>query len=99
MTTNKRLDRGRGTRLGARERGRRGQRARRPRRRGGRVYAELPTRGIALTKQLFDHGDTATLEEQLALEARLQQEATQTADFAEGVTAFAEKRPPKFTGS
>ena len=63
------------------------------------TYAELPTRGIALTKQLFDHGDTATLEEQLALEARFQQEATQTADFAEGVTAFAEKRPPKFTGA
>ena len=64
-----------------------------------RVYAELPTRAIALTKQLFDHGDTATLEEQLALEARFQQEATQTADFAEGVAAFAEKRPPKFTGA
>lgn len=64
-----------------------------------RSYAERPTRGIALTKQLFDHGDTATLEEQLALEARFQQEATQTADFAEGVAAFSEKRPPKFSGS
>jgi 2-(1,2-epoxy-1,2-dihydrophenyl)acetyl-CoA isomerase len=63
------------------------------------TYAGLPTRGIALTKRLFDHGDTATLEEQLALEAQLQQEATQTADFIEGVTAFAEKRPPKFTGA
>ena len=63
------------------------------------TYAELPTRGIALTKQLFDHGDTATLEEQLALEARFQQEATQTADFAECVAAFTEKRPPKFTGA
>jgi len=63
------------------------------------IYAGLPTRGIALTKQLFDHGDTATLEEQLALEAQLQQEATGTADFAEGVAAFIEKRPPHFTGA
>ena len=64
-----------------------------------KTYAGLPTRGIALTKHLFDHADTATLEEQLALEARLQQEATGTADFAEGVAAFVEKRPPKFTGA
>ena len=63
------------------------------------TYAGLPTRGIALTKQLFDHGDTATLEEQLAFEAQLQQEATGTADFAEGVAAFIEKRPPHFTGA
>jgi len=63
------------------------------------IYAGLPTRGIALTKQLFDHGDTATLEEQLAFEAQLQQEATRTADFAEGVAAFVEKRPAKFTGA
>ena len=63
------------------------------------IYAGLPTRGIALTKQLFDHGDTATLEEQLAFEAQLQQEATGTADFAEGVAAFVEKRSPRFTGA
>jgi 2-(1,2-epoxy-1,2-dihydrophenyl)acetyl-CoA isomerase len=63
------------------------------------IYAGLPTRGIALTKRLFDHGDTATLEEQLALEAQFQQQATRTADFAEGVAAFIEKRPPRFTGA
>jgi len=63
------------------------------------IYAGLPTRGIALTKRLFDHGDTATLEEQLALEAQFQQVATGTSDFAEGVAAFVEKRPPKFTGA
>ena len=61
-------------------------------------YAELPTRGIGLTKRLFDHADTATLDEQLEMEAQLQAAAAQTGDFREGVTAFLEKRPPKFTG-
>lgn len=62
------------------------------------AYAAAPTRGIAMTKRLFDHAQTATLEEQLALEAELQTAATKTADFIEGVTAFLEKRPPGFTG-
>lgn len=62
-------------------------------------YAGLPTRGVGLTKRLFEHAYDATLEEQLALEAELQQAATQTADFAEGVQAFLEKREPRFSGS
>jgi 2-(1,2-epoxy-1,2-dihydrophenyl)acetyl-CoA isomerase len=62
-------------------------------------YAGLPTRGVGLTKRLFEHAYDATLEEQLALEAELQQAATETADFAEGVQAFLEKRPPRFSGS
>jgi 2-(1,2-epoxy-1,2-dihydrophenyl)acetyl-CoA isomerase len=61
-------------------------------------YAALPTRGIGLTKRLFEHAYTASLDEQLELEAALQQEATGTADFAEGVAAFIEKRPPEFRG-
>jgi 2-(1,2-epoxy-1,2-dihydrophenyl)acetyl-CoA isomerase len=63
------------------------------------AWAELPTRAVALTKRLFESAHSATLEEQLALEAELQQEAMQTADFAEGVAAFLEKRPASFTGS
>jgi 2-(1,2-epoxy-1,2-dihydrophenyl)acetyl-CoA isomerase len=61
-------------------------------------YAEQPTRGIGLTKRLFEHAYGASLDGQLELEAALQQEATGTADFAEGVTAFLEKRPPRFRG-
>src|SRR4051812_29942147 len=61
-------------------------------------YASLPTRGIGMTKRLFDHATTATLDEQLELEAQLQAAATQTDDFREGVAAFLEKRDPKFTG-
>jgi 2-(1,2-epoxy-1,2-dihydrophenyl)acetyl-CoA isomerase len=62
------------------------------------TYAAAPTRGIALTKRLFDHAENATLDEQLDLEARLQKEATGTDDFREGVAAFLEKRPPQFAG-
>src|SRR3954470_22337263 len=63
------------------------------------LYASMPTRGVGMTKRLFDHADTSTLEEQLELEAQLQAAATQTADFREGVQAFLEKRAPDFTGS
>ena len=62
------------------------------------TYAELPTRGIGMTKRLFDHADTATLDEQLEMESQLQAAAAQTEDFHEGVNAFLEKCPPKFTG-
>ncbi len=61
-------------------------------------YAALPTRAIGMTKRLFDHADTATLEEQLELEAQLQTAASGTEDFREGVAAFLEKRPPSFSG-
>jgi 2-(1,2-epoxy-1,2-dihydrophenyl)acetyl-CoA isomerase len=62
------------------------------------TYASLPTRAIGMTKRLFDHADTATLEEQLELEAQLQAAAVRTDDFREGVAAFVEKRAPSFSG-
>ena len=61
--------------------------------------AELPTRGIGMTKRLLDHAHDATLEEQLEREAQLQAAATQTEDFREGVAAFLEKRPARFRGA
>lgn len=61
-------------------------------------WAALPTRALGLMKRLFEHVHDSSLEGQLALEASCQQEATATSDFAEGVAAFLDKRPARFTG-
>jgi 2-(1,2-epoxy-1,2-dihydrophenyl)acetyl-CoA isomerase len=62
------------------------------------LYAAMPTRAVGMTKRLFDHADTSTLDEQLDMEAQLQAVAAQSDDFREGVNAFLEKRPPSFSG-
>ena len=58
-----------------------------------------PTAAIGLTKQLIGRSLESSLDEQLDEEARLQAIAAAGDDFAEGVAAFLEKRPPRFTGS
>lgn len=60
--------------------------------------AAMPTRGIGLTKRGLNAALANDLDSQLALEEELQREAGRTADYAEGVRAFVEKRTPKFTG-
>jgi 2-(1,2-epoxy-1,2-dihydrophenyl)acetyl-CoA isomerase len=60
--------------------------------------AQLPTKGIVLTKQLINQSFNNTLEQQLAAEKHHQVEAGNTADFKEGVAAFLEKRKPQFKG-
>lgn len=62
-------------------------------------WASRPTRAIAELKRLLDQAHHVTLEEQLANEAVAQQRCVESADFAEGVAAFLEKRDPRFSGS
>lgn len=60
--------------------------------------AAMPTRAIGLIKQAFMHGATSDFGTQLALERELQREAGTSADAREGIKAFQEKRPPRFSG-
>ena len=60
--------------------------------------AALPTKAIGMTKRLLERGVTAPLDDQLEWEAQLQSAAVKSADFAEGVQAFLEKRTPDFKG-
>jgi len=62
-----------------------------------RLAAGAP-RALALTKDALNRSPDASLEEQLEHEAALQGIAGETADHREGVAAFLEKRPPRFTG-
>lgn len=60
--------------------------------------AAMPTKGLALTKQLLDNSFENNYEDQLHDEEIFQQRAGRTKDYKEGVHAFLEKRNPNFTG-
>jgi 2-(1,2-epoxy-1,2-dihydrophenyl)acetyl-CoA isomerase len=62
------------------------------------TLAKGPTGALSRMKQMFEAAGTNSLHAQLDLEARLQGEVGRTGDYAEGVRAFQEKRPPVFMG-
>jgi 2-(1,2-epoxy-1,2-dihydrophenyl)acetyl-CoA isomerase len=63
-----------------------------------RQLASGPTATYAALKEALRDSPGNDLAAQLAVEARLQGQCGRTQDFREGVTAFLEKRPARFTG-
>ena len=60
--------------------------------------ANMPTKALGLIKKSLNQSLSNNLENQLALESKYQIEAAGTDDYAEGVSAFIEKRKPNFKG-
>ena len=60
--------------------------------------AQAPTAAIAEIKKLLEASATNDLRSHLDLERETQIESGKTKDFVEGVSAFLEKRPPRFVG-
>jgi 2-(1,2-epoxy-1,2-dihydrophenyl)acetyl-CoA isomerase len=60
--------------------------------------AEGPTGSYAGMKRQLNRWLYDRMDSQLEFEAQIQREMAGSGDFVEGVTAFTEKRPPRFTG-
>ena len=60
--------------------------------------AAMPTKALVRIRQAMHAAPTHTLEQQLSMEAGFMRELGWSADYAEGVSAFMEKRTPRFTG-
>ena len=60
--------------------------------------ASMPTKALVRTRQAMLAAHTHSMEQQLSYEALLMREMGRSADYVEGVSAFLEKRPAKFTG-
>lgn len=60
--------------------------------------SQMPTKGLAFTKEALNNSMYNTFDLQLDEEDRLQRKAAETADYAEGINSFLEKRKPVFKG-
>ncbi len=60
--------------------------------------AAAPTATIGRVKKLLAHSHTADLKSQLRFEREMQSESGASEDFKEGIRAFLEKRPARFSG-
>jgi 2-(1,2-epoxy-1,2-dihydrophenyl)acetyl-CoA isomerase len=62
------------------------------------TISQMPTKGLAYTKQVLNHSFGNSWEQQLELEDQFQQKAASTDDYQEGINAFLEKRAANFNG-
>jgi len=63
------------------------------------MLSTMPTRALALTKKALSLSLNHSLDKQLEVEDLFQQQAADTMDYREGVSAFLEKRQPVFKGN
>jgi len=61
-------------------------------------FANGPTLGFGLTKRAIQEAGSDTLDAHLELEANFMKTCGESADYAEGVSSFLEKRAPRFRG-
>ena len=64
-----------------------------------RSLADGPTLALGAVKQLLNESFSGSLETQMELEARTIARMAKTDDSREGISAFVEKRPPRFMGA